>query len=296
MVRTMKSAATLLASLLLGASLSGAEAPAPAPGAPVEISVGGTAISIPVPPGFEQLTPDLQPAYDFAQRFVYETNQEFVLFLPADQIAAAKDLKIPDLDRKLSVQVEKDEIPRFIANDRFAAKKQTLKAFLKDAVAQVEAKAPGSIAKIEGGLGADEPLDSRLAAQQVISLPPHDEGDRRISFSMLVVVNNEGPAGTVSTGQLAGTVTHLHVKGKYLVLYAMGTKSDLAWSRATSQSWVAAVLAANPSSPETAKAEAAPTPSDTHWTRMALEVTLPVVLAAAAWFVLRKRRKKVPAT
>jgi hypothetical protein len=81
----------------------------------------------------------------------------------------------------------------------------------------------------------------------MVPLPPHEDAERSMAFSMLLKYALTRPDGTPTNFSGIVTATFVHAKGKLLFLYANGGDDDLQWSRTVSHDWAAALLAANPS-------------------------------------------------
>lgn len=61
--------------------------------------------------------------------------------------------------------------------------------------------------------------------------------------------------GKLQTFESVVTTSFIFIKGKVLVLYVHAEKSGLEWSKAASKTWVARIIAENPSTGSLAKQE-----------------------------------------
>jgi hypothetical protein len=88
--------------LLLAPGVSGA----------ANINVGGVSLTIPNPSGFSPVTPQMALLYKMQKQFVAPTNEEFVVFIPEQHVAAVLKDDIPDMPRRFAVQSAKSLIER----------------------------------------------------------------------------------------------------------------------------------------------------------------------------------------
>jgi hypothetical protein len=116
--------------------------------------------------------------------------------------------------------------------------------------------------KIEGQF--DVKLDLSLTG--MVPLPPHEDTDRTLAFSMLVNYAMKMPDGTPTNFSGVVTATFIRAKARLFFTYVNGAENDLDWTRKTSKDWAAAILAANPSDTATAALETATRGFD--WTRV----------------------------
>jgi hypothetical protein len=120
---------------------------------------------------------------------------------------------------------------------------------------KVESELPGAMEKISKQIEGrfDVKLDLSLAG--MVPLPPHEDTDRTLAFSMLVNYAMKMPNGTPTNHSGVVTATFIRAKGKLFFTYVNGAESDLDWTRKISKDWAAAILAANPSDAATAALE-----------------------------------------
>src|SRR5208283_1250747 len=109
----------------------------------VDITVGGTRLSIPAPPGFSPITSEMKPYADIAERYVSPTNQQFALFLPNTDVVLAISGGLPKPRRWFCVQTAKIAIERSFTDADFTHLKRTLTAQNEEIIREAEAKVPG---------------------------------------------------------------------------------------------------------------------------------------------------------
>jgi len=205
--------------------------------------------------GFSLITTNMQPYADFARRFVPPMNEQFALFLPEPDAAAAEQGEMPTPKRWFYVQTPKALIPRTVTTAEFRQLKQVLKHQNTEILKKAEAQMPGIHQKINQGIAEDYQVDLDLSVQQMIPFPAHDETDRTLAYSMLIRLTANDEQGLPASHEQSGTITVVHVRGKFLFLYVMAEKAGLAWTRVAAKKWAGAVVAANPSSPAESRSE-----------------------------------------
>jgi hypothetical protein len=224
----------------------------------VEISVGTAQLSIPVPAGYSPITSEMQPYAELAKRFVPPSNEQFALFLPEADAAAAARGEMPQPQRWFYVQTSKALIRPFVTISDFAELKRTIKTQNEEIVKKAESQIPGLFQKVNKGISADYNVDLNLSLDQMLPLPPHDETERGLAYSTLLKykINDDQGKPVVLEGVV--TATFVHIQGKVLFLYVNAEKAGLDWSRSESRKWVSTVIAANPSTGAVAARENRP--------------------------------------
>jgi len=221
----------------------------------VEIRVGTTRLFVPVPEGFSLVTSNIQPYAEVMKRFVPPMNEQFALFVPAVDAAAAARGEMPQSERNFNVQTSKKLVQAFVSSADFAELKRTLKTQNADGVKKAEAQIPGFLKKANEGIAQDYNINLNLALDQVLPLPPHYESGRGLGYSMFLKYKVDDENGRPLVFEVVGTATFVHVQGKVLFLYIYAEKSALQWCREQAQRWAEAIMAANPSTGDIATRE-----------------------------------------
>lgn len=235
----------------------------------VDIVVGQTHLVIPAPADFVPVTSDMKVYVDFANRFVPPTNEQFAQFLSSADAALATRGDLPVAKRKFYVQTAKEIIQPLVSTADFEQLKSMIKTQNAELLKKVETEMPGLFEKVNQGISNDFKVDVNLLMTQMLPLPPHDESERTLSYSMILKYNVNGADGKPVPFEGVVTATFVHVKGKVLFLYANAEKSGLEWSRVESKKWAAMVVAANPSAGNVAVEEARPQRSGIDWSEVA---------------------------
>jgi hypothetical protein len=258
----------------------------------VDIVVGKTRLSIPTPEGYSLVTSNMQPYAEFAGRFVPPVNEQFALFIPEADAAAAWRGEIPQSERRFNVQSSKRAVQAFASSADFDEVKRTLRTENADAIKKAEAHMPGVLKKVNEGIAEDYHVNLNLALDQVLPLPPHYESERGLAYSMFLKfkVNDENGRPKVIEG--VATATFVHVQGKVLFLYVYAEKSALQWCRDQAQRWAEAIIAANPSAGDIAKRERS-SRRGFNWGKVGKNAVIGAVVGGiiGGLNVLRKRRQ-----
>ena len=220
----------------------------------VDIDVGGTRLSIPAPPGYTTLG-DAQPYAGMLRSFVPPQNEQYAVFLTAGDVETAARGEVPEPSRFFYVQTAKSVVHRTATLEDFEALKTGVQKQNARLAEAIEKEIPGLINRVNEQVRKDHAVDLGLSMNQVVPLPPHDESDRTLAFSMLTSYEMTDAEGNAVSWDASVTATFVHVKGKVVFLYAVGERADLAWSREASREWAAAVVAANPSTGAIAERE-----------------------------------------
>lgn len=227
----------------------------PAVAGAVEIEVGSTRIEIPAPDGYLLLTDEMQPYADLMRRFVPSQNLQHAVFLGEEDAALAAAGQVPQPKRFFYVQSLRDLAYRPIKARDFAELKRSMKSENDRTLKEIEEKAPGMIREISDGIAKDYDVDLALSLHSAVPFPPHFESDRTLAFSMITKYGMSGQGGSPESFEMSATVTVVHLKAKIVFLYAAGRKEDIEWTRTASREWVERIVAANPSTGETAAQE-----------------------------------------
>ncbi|MCL5280909.1 MAG: hypothetical protein M1376_13505 [Planctomycetes bacterium] len=206
------------------------------------ISVGGTIIEIPDPPGFATVTPQMTAVVQARQRLAFPESECLVSYIAESDIVQALRNELPKSGKVLWVQSLKERSNTFMSPSSFLRIKELLKAKMPDA----SKVSPVQLENINKNLPKQSGVESFLSMSPMSFLPPHEETDRTLAFSQFAKVAALDKAGNVLSIVMVTTNTIVHVKGKVLVLFANVEQSDLEWSRTISKQWADSILAANP--------------------------------------------------
>lgn len=202
----------------------------PVAGWPNTISIGGTALDIPNPPGFAAITPQMTGTYEFQKQFVPPSNEQFIAFMPELEVPQALRNEIPDLTRYFSVQTSKANVDVFIFSSDFSMFKQIIKTQNEEMIKEVEKNLPDLLGKVSEGINKKYDLDIAFSVSQMIPLPIHHKTDRTIAYSMFIKYNINDGSSNDATSVVAGTITFAHIKGKLFFLYSFAEESGLEWA------------------------------------------------------------------
>jgi hypothetical protein len=260
----------------------------PSIGLAIEISVGPARLSIPAPAGYAPITSDMQPYAELAKRFVPPSNEQFALFLPEADVAAAARGEVPQPLRLFYVQTTKALIRPFVSTAEFTELKRTIQSQNEEILKKAEAQMPGLFQKLNQGISADYDVNLNLSLDQMLPLPPHYETERGLAYSILLKLkaNDEGGKPSVYEGVVTATLVHL--QGKVLFLYVNAEKSGLDWCRSESRNWANTVIAANPSVGEIAARESKRSGFD--WNELFIAGVVGGIIGALSWVFRKKNR------
>ncbi|MBI1358592.1 MAG: hypothetical protein GC160_30010 [Acidobacteria bacterium] len=183
---------------------------------------------------------------ELQQKFVSPNNELFLSFIPqaGKETALAGDL--PDLSRGFSVQSSKKAIDADISKANFSALKDTIRAQNESLLEKINASVAKMMEKANKDVAEEYDVDLALSIAQMVPMPPHQETERLLAFSMHVNMTANDAQGQPKQSVAVVTATLAHVKGKVLFLYANGKEADLDWTREAGAEWANAVLMANP--------------------------------------------------
>jgi ribosomal protein S17E len=225
--------------------------------AEVAINIGDTPLVIPTPRGFVPVTKEMAALDQMLETFVAPQNTRFISYIPESQWPAVQRGELPDMPRTLSLQTNKKTVTRTTTTSDFEELKKIVRRQNEDMVKQVEKQIPGFLEqatrKLEGQFNRKLDMD----INGMVPLPPHEESERSMAYSILLNLTVKGPDGQATNHPGVVTATFLHARGKLFFLYVNGAENDLEWSRDISRNWATAILAANPSDAATAKKESA---------------------------------------
>jgi hypothetical protein len=236
----------LLLAQLLAAPLFAADVP---------INIGGTPLTIPAPAGFVPVTAGMTAMNQALESVVVPQNVRFVSFIPEEFLPAVQRGEILGIARNLSVQTAKSTVDRTITVSDFAELKDVMRKQNADMMKKIESEMPGAMDKINKKIEGQFDVKLDLSLAGMVPLPPHEDTDRTLAFSMLVSYAMKMPNGTPTNFSGTVTATFIRAKGKLFFTYVNGAENDLDLTRQISKDWAAAILAANPSDAATAALE-----------------------------------------
>lgn len=219
----------------------------PAAAGATDISVGGVSLAIPKPSGFSAVTPQMGLLHEIQKQFVAPTNEEFVAFIPEQDVPSVLRGEIPSLPRRFTVQTAKRLVGVSVSSSDFANLKNIVKSQNADIMKKVEAQLPGLTTQLNEGITSKYDVDLAFSVSQMLPMPVHEETDRTLAYSALVKYDMKDEHGNPAPFAAIVTATFAHVKGKLLFLYSYSEESGLEWSRGASRQWASAIIAANPS-------------------------------------------------
>ena len=107
------------------------------------ISIGDVSLTIPNPIGFGPVTQQMTALHELQKQFVAPTNEEFLAFIPEQDLPRALKGDIPDLRRRFTVQTAKSLIGVSVSSSDFAKLKNIVKSQNDDLMKKVENNIPG---------------------------------------------------------------------------------------------------------------------------------------------------------
>lgn len=219
----------------------------PAVGMAADILVGDVFIHVPAPAGFSPVTRQMRELYELQKQFVAPSNEEFVAFIPEDDVATASAGGIPDLTRRFTVQAERSMTRARISASDFNQLKRSLISEHDTLVKQFEKEFPGLIQNINDGVMRRHDIDAAVSAVRMIPFPVHEQTESTIALSSLVTYMMTDGDGNALTHVTVITTTFAHVNERVLFLYAYAEEDGLEWSRDASTRWANALVLANAS-------------------------------------------------
>lgn len=222
----------------------------------VVVHIDDTAITIPAPANFAAVKKDEMAALDQAlEMFVAPQNRRLASFIPETFVPAARRGTVPSTSRTLSVQTVKKDLGLVTKSD-FAEFKDAVRNQNSELMKKAEQELPGILDAANRKINGQFNTNLAMKFGGMVPLPPHDESDRSLTFSMLVHFAVQDGTGKSRDRSGYVTSTFMHIRGKILFLYVNGDETELEWTRQLSKEWAASIIAANPSDAATAAREA----------------------------------------
>jgi hypothetical protein len=213
----------------------------------VNINAGGTTMVIPPPDGFQIVPKDLSGLDLYFAKMVAPQNFRFVSFVSTSDVAAIRNGVTPAYIHNVSVQTNLKLVNHSATRQQFEETKHSLRTENEEIMKKVEKELPNALDKANKGIEEAFKANPNMKFKGMAMLPPHDEGDRQLAFSMLVNITAANPDGTTTNFTGTVTTTFLFTKAKIFFTYVYGTKDELDWTRQVAKQWASAILAANPS-------------------------------------------------
>jgi len=199
----------------------------PSPAANVSVTIGDTALVIPTPDGFTQLTPQMTKLKLVMANTIAPTNNRLASFIDLQDAPAALNGNMPKLQRYMNVETAKADVDKFMTNADFSKFKDTFKSQNDEIMKAAEKQMPGMMDKMNKDLGnaLHETVD--LQINGIVPLVPHLETDRLLASTIIASING----ADASVHKFVCTTTFVHVQGKLLLLYVYAPTADIAWTK-----------------------------------------------------------------
>jgi hypothetical protein len=199
----------------------------------IEVQVGSERIAVAGARGFVEPTQAFPNLREFAERYVRPASRLLAVFLLEKSLPAGDKGDVGDLSRYILVETDRSYEQKNLSTSSFSRTKMELRMLVDDSMRKSFDDVRASLKK------TDPALD--LAAVEKSGWV--DEGDRYISFGMLV--RSTDPSGSRVVVSVGATVL---VKGKALsfLVYAPFTSyEDVVWAEGVSKELIANVLRDN---------------------------------------------------
>lgn len=215
-----------------------------------DIVVGERTISIPVPQGYIELTPDMSPYYESMWAYVAASNHRYLTLIQASKAGAMRRGESVDVGRYMNIETEKNLSRMSISAAQFDEFQDVMRNQLLELTARVEERLPEITSA--GNASLSEQFDADLAVDLggLVPLPIHHDTDNAIASSMFLTVSATVNGEDMGSDILSATMLSLHVGDKVLFLYVYGAQADLLWTRETAGAWADRILAANRQAPK----------------------------------------------
>ncbi|MBB3048868.1 hypothetical protein FHR99_003142 [Litorivivens lipolytica] len=210
----------------------------------VTVQVGEKRIEIATPPGYFQVTPNMQPLYRFATIMVAESNRFLTYFVPEKHKEAVVSGEMPVMERWYAVQTLAGYEDRKILPEHLQASARFLREHYADAYAKIQPDMDANMVKVSGELSQDSGVDVSVSMNGMEFYPAHEESDSHFSHSMMNSYDMAIESGTKET-KVAATVTTALINDRMVFMYVYGEESGLEWTRSAASEWVASTFKAN---------------------------------------------------
>ncbi len=261
----------------------------------VDIDVGGRQVTVTIPGGYTELTPNMSPYYETTQAYIAPSNYRYLSLIPKAKADALLSGEIVELERYMNVESEKGISTQSVSAAMFDEFRGILRTQLDETFEEVSKRLPGMFDEANAKLSESFDVDIALSTENMVPLPIHLDSTNALAFSMYInfefSINDEDMGSDV----VAGTMLFLHVKDKVLFLYVYGPESDLEWTRDFAANWAVQIIAANPVSAEVKRALDRPVSHGVNWDRVLENAVLGGLIGVFIGFfvmLLRRRNKK----
>ncbi len=211
-----------------------------------DIVVGERTISVPLPDGYVELTPDMSPYYESMWAYVAASNHRYLTLIHESTAAAILRGDAVEVGRYMNIEAEKSISRMSISAAQFGEFQDIIRNQLFELTARVQEHLPEITSA--GNAALSEQFDADLAVDLggVVPLPVHHDTDNAIASSMYMTVSATVNGEDMGSEILSATMLSLHVGDKVLFLYVYGPQSDLLWTRETANAWADSIVAGNP--------------------------------------------------
>ena len=219
-----------------------------APDRAVKVSIGGRALTIPMPGGFDRCD-GINPEVDKIFHAALPPSNRMVLNLaPSARVEELRSGAVPTLSRSLNLQIVRELGSRDIGLRDFAGVRLEMREELKKMEAtiaeEIRKNSKRGSEKMKDATRTDIVFDITDTAM----LGVFEDTDASIGFTMGMQV--KAGAGTdVSNSRMVASVIMTPVNGRLINLYANGdlhTEADRQWAEQAVKAWRAQIVAANP--------------------------------------------------
>lgn len=206
-------------------------------------AVGGTTISVPTPPGFAPVTPEMRAVYEYLHRLDSSEYDVLIDFIVEGQVPVALRNEPVDTTRLSRAMTIRALETRTLTPAMFAALKKEMlarlgsPAFLRPDLREKLAALTGIPNRSGKSLFGGSEL-------RVIPLAAHWDTERGFATSVFARLS-VGPKTRVTVT----TTSLLLVRGKVLQIMTSGTETDLHWTRTRQKDWAEAIFAVNNADP-----------------------------------------------
>ena len=261
----------------------------------VEIDVGNRQVSVPLPDGYVELTPEMSPYHETMEAYIAPSNIRFLSLIRTSDAEAILRGEVADLSRYMNIESEKGITAASVSSDTYDELRHVLRTQMDDLVARANEQLPGIIE--EGNATVSEAFDADVAVDLggMVPLPIHLDTTNSMAYSMYLTVGVSTNGEETSNDVIAATMLALHVKDKVLFLYIYGSESDLDWTREFASVWAAEIVAANPMSVEVKQAVERPGSRGINWDQVLEKAAVGALIGGVIGilgFLLGRRKKE----
>jgi hypothetical protein len=207
------------------------------------MSVGGTILDIPDPPGFAVVTPQMATVLQARQSLRDPNGGQFIFYIPESEVPVALKGTLPSSGR--SCTVEGDESVS-ISKYEFGATKREVRAESEEFYKEFAKEIPGFMANANDRVTKQFNVDYALSISNLVPLSPHEETDATLAWSTFSKVGARDATGHPVSLVMVVTSTIVYVRARLLYLTCAAEEDDLEWTRKVSKQWADSILAANP--------------------------------------------------